>query len=184
MFAFGRALKSGPAIEDASRWLRQAFLMETNNADTHPCLKDRLRGIGRLPAGVERGDFPVAPPPAAHNAGDYFLGSHLEVAERQMSDEWKDAIASEWVARHERTKKLTDELVRLNKPSDSSPSAEQLLDQAETLAENDNVRFHVQVARLPVQWPLGRHTFCDVWQQRCLTPAMGISPRRRTCRPF
>jgi Zn-dependent protease with chaperone function len=36
MLVSARNLKSGPAPEDAALWIRQAFLIETNNADTHP----------------------------------------------------------------------------------------------------------------------------------------------------
>lgn len=38
----GQTLKAGLATDEAQKRLRQSFLMETNNADTHPSLKDRL----------------------------------------------------------------------------------------------------------------------------------------------
>jgi hypothetical protein len=135
MLALGRILKSGPAAEDGARWLRQAFLRETNNADTHPCLKDRLRAIGCLPAGVERGEFPTNPPPPEQNAAEFFLADHAEVAAREMSSEWQRAIAKQWAERHEQTKKLSDELARLDKPSEASPTAAQLWERARRLIE-------------------------------------------------
>jgi hypothetical protein len=70
----GQALKSGPSVEDAPRWIRQAFLTQTSNADTHPCLRDRLHAMGRLPEGVAQGDYPSGPPPASGpRAAEFFL---------------------------------------------------------------------------------------------------------------
>ena len=37
VLALNETLKTNPAAEDAARWLRQAWLLETNNVDTHPC---------------------------------------------------------------------------------------------------------------------------------------------------
>ncbi len=135
MLSLNQTLKSGPTTDDAARWLRQAFLIETNNADTHPCLKDRLRAIGRLPAEVELGKFPAAPPVPSQNAADFFLGSHAQVAAQQMSDEWRKAIAKQWTARHEQTKKLADELAGLEKPSAVPPTAAEIWEKARKLVD-------------------------------------------------
>jgi len=136
MLALNRTLKSGPAADAAARWLRQASLVETNNVDTHPCLKDRLRAIGRLSAGIERGEFPSsAPPLPSPNAAELFLGSQAEVAARLISGEWRKIIAPKWKARHEHTQKIADELAGLEKPSDAPPTAAQIWEKARKLAE-------------------------------------------------
>jgi Zn-dependent protease with chaperone function len=96
MRSLGQALRSGAPTEDGARWLRQAFLVETSNNDTHPCLKDRLRAMGRLPDAVNRGEFPPVPPPPTQTAAAFFLGSHAETAAREMSDRWQQAIAGQW----------------------------------------------------------------------------------------
>jgi len=88
-----QALKNGPHAEDVSRWLRQSFLTETNNADTHPCLTDRLRAIGRLPAGIETGRFPETIPPAPpQNAAEFYLGDFAGTMAQEMSDKWKKML--------------------------------------------------------------------------------------------
>lgn len=139
------ALKSGPASADAARWLRQAFLRETNNADTHPCLKDRLRAMNRLPAGVEHGEFPAPPPRPEQSAAEFFLGDHAPVAMQQMSDTWRQAIAEQWSARHQRTQELSQELTRLETPAQTPASVEELWNKAVKLME-----LHNDVAAAPV----------------------------------
>lgn len=129
------ALKSGAAPEDAARWLKQAFLIETNNGDTHPCLKDRLRALNRLPAGVTEGQFPPPPPPPVQTAADFFLGSHAEAAARQLSEEWHKSIAPNWKSRHERTAELSKELAELDQPSTAPPTPAQLWKKALKLVE-------------------------------------------------
>jgi Zn-dependent protease with chaperone function len=46
-----RTLQQTPASTDTARWLKAAFTFETNNGDTHPALKDRLRALGRFRRG-------------------------------------------------------------------------------------------------------------------------------------
>jgi len=131
LLALNQTLKSGPAADDAARWLRQAFLIETNNADTHPCLKDRLRAIGRLPA-----EIPAHPPPnPPQSAAEFYLGEHAELVARQMSDEWRKFITPKWKARHEHAQKIADELAGLEKPSDAPPTVAQIWEKARKLAE-------------------------------------------------
>lgn len=133
--ALNETLKTGPATEDATRWLRQAFLMETNNVDTHPCLKDRLRAIGRLPAELDHGQFPAAPPPPPQNAAEFFLGDHAVEVAHKMSDDWRKTIAKQWAARHEQAQKLAGELAALETPAAMPPSAAQIWEKARKLVE-------------------------------------------------
>jgi len=131
LLALNQTLKNGPAADDAARWLRQAFLIETNNADTHPCLKDRLRAIGRLPA-----EIPSLPPPKPpQTATDFFLGARAEIIARQMSEEWRKFIAPKWAAQYEHAKKIANELAGLEKPSDAPRSAAQIWEKAQKLVE-------------------------------------------------
>jgi len=135
LLALNQTLKNGPAAEDAARWLRQAFLAETNNADTHPCLKDRLRAIGRLPAGIENGQLPAPPPGPSQNAAEFYLGDYAGVVGQKMSEEWQKLIAPKWKARHKNAQKIAGELAGLELPSDSPPTAAQIWDRARKLAE-------------------------------------------------
>ncbi|HEX5221566.1 MAG TPA: hypothetical protein VFZ59_18525 [Verrucomicrobiae bacterium] len=131
MLMQANALKSGPTRDDSARWLKQAFLIETNNGDTHPCLKDRLRAMNRVPAGVERGEFPEAPPRPSQTAAEFFLGSQADVGMQQLSEEWSRAVAEQWAALHERDRKLAEELTALEKPA----NAEELWTRAVKLME-------------------------------------------------
>jgi Zn-dependent protease with chaperone function len=136
LFALGQALKKGPAADDATRWLRQAFLMETNNADTHPCLKDRLRAIGRLPSEIEAGKFPELPPPVPRqNAAEFFLGDYADVVAQKMSEDWKKAIAPQWKTRNEQARKIAGELADLEKPTDTPRTAAQIWEKAKKIVE-------------------------------------------------
>ncbi len=136
MLTLDQTLKSGPAAEDAARWLRQSFLIETNNADTHPCLKDRLRAIGRLPSEIENGKFPETPPPRPpQNAAEFFLGDYANVVTKKMSDDWQKHIAPQWKKRHEHTKKIAGELAGLEKPGDAPPTVAQVWEKAVKITE-------------------------------------------------
>ena len=134
--ALAQALKGGPAAADAARWLRQSFLIETNNADTHPSLKDRLRAIGRLPAEMEQGKFPEPPPPhPPPSAAEVYLGSQTEGITRQMSGEWRKFIMPQWKVRHEHAQKLAAELAELEKPLAASLTVAQVWEKAGKIAE-------------------------------------------------
>ncbi len=136
VLALNETLKAGPAADDAARWLRQSFLMETNNGDTHPSLKDRLRAIGRLPAEAEQGRFPESLPPLPpQNAAEFFLGDQAIGVARKMSEDWRKAITPQWAARHEQTQKLAAELATLETPAGAPPSAGQLWEKARRLMD-------------------------------------------------
>ena len=133
MLTLQHRFKSGPPASDAARWLRQAFLIETNNVDTHPCLKDRLRAIGRLPHDAEKNESPAVPPPPERSAAEVYLGAHAEVAARKLSEEWRKHNELAWAERHEEAQKLSAELAELEKPGDAPPSVETLWKRARTL---------------------------------------------------
>ena len=123
----GQSLKNGPHAEDATRWLRQSFLIETNNVDTHPCLKDRLRSIGRLPLEIESGEFPKVPPHGlGQNAAEFFLGNYAGFITQKMSREWQKAVAPQWKKRHEHQQKIAGELSSLENPADTPPNVAQI----------------------------------------------------------
>jgi len=129
-------LKKGPAAEDVSRWLRQGFLTETNNADTHPCLKDRLRAIGHLPAISPESEFgQMLLPNPGESAADCFLGSYAGEIARQMSEEWRKWIAPQWAARHQQAQTLANELAVLEKPAEAPPTAAQVWEKARRLVD-------------------------------------------------
>jgi len=52
------ALKVGPEQENATKWMRQAFLINTTTNDTHPCLCERLAALQCLPPEEKRDRVP------------------------------------------------------------------------------------------------------------------------------
>jgi Zn-dependent protease with chaperone function len=136
MFTLEQTLKDGPDAEDAARWLRQSFLIETNNADTHPCLKDRLRAIGRLTPEMENGKFPeTAPPRPSQSAAQFFLGDFAAPIAKKMSENWQKHIASQWKTRHEHAQKISGELAGLDKPGITPPTPDQLWQKAKKIID-------------------------------------------------
>lgn len=136
LLVLGQALKTGPTLEDSNRWMRQAFLMETNYSDTHPCLKDRLRAMKRLPAGVERGEFPLTRPPVPPvNAADFFLADQAERLAAQLSEDWRKGMAPLWAERHEQARKLAAELAELEKAAAPPSGVEELWRRAQKQIE-------------------------------------------------
>ena len=126
MFELQQALRQGPAEEDASRWLRHAFLLQTSNADTHPSLKDRLQAMGRPPSEV---NAPARPLPIRVSAAEHFLGEQAPAVAQQLSDEWHAAVKPQWQARHAQARKLAEELTTLAM-SDAPPGVPKLWEQA------------------------------------------------------
>lgn len=133
MLTFGSMAKTGAPPAEAVRWLRQALLMETNNADTHPCLKDRLRAIGRLPENF--GTIEIQPPPPPPQTAAEFLLDHYQEAARQMSAEWQKAITPQWGARYEQARKLVDDLSRLEEGTSTPATLDQHWEKARKMAE-------------------------------------------------
>jgi Zn-dependent protease with chaperone function len=133
MLALADTLRKGAPDADAALSLRQAFLLETTNGDTHPCLKDRLRAIGRLPAILDDGGFPLPPPPPWQSATEALLGQHAETAARLISEAWREAISSHWAEQHGQTQLLSAELAKLDQPASTPRSVDELWAKASTL---------------------------------------------------
>jgi len=128
MLSLGETLRTGAVPTDAARWLRQAFLTETNNVDTHPSLKDRLRAMGRLPAGDDIGELPAVP--VSQTAAERFLGGFAEIVAKRMSDDWQRMIKSQWEARHKEAQRVAGELNALEQTPDAAPTSAQIWERA------------------------------------------------------
>ena len=83
--------------DDSARWLRTAFLLETNNLDTHPSLKDRLRALGAVPVEVPAGTLLAQPPPAPVNtAAQLLLGAAEAMFTQRLSERWRRVVEPGW----------------------------------------------------------------------------------------
>ncbi len=137
--AGGQMLRAGPGPGETARWLKQGFLVPTNNLDTHPCLKERLRALSALPPEVERGEYPSSLPPIGpQTAAEFYLGRHLESLQQELSKWWRQEIAKVWKARHAEAKELAEKLSALpESPQAAAATVEQLWEKAATLQKLD-----------------------------------------------
>ena len=130
------ALRAPPPA-DAGIWLEQAFRWTTSTADTHPCLSERLRAVARLPAGIERGEFPAWLPALSPSAAEALLGPALEKVRADVEARWQKDCAENWRARHGRAAALNDRLARIDAAVPVGADAEGLWDRAEVLMKLD-----------------------------------------------
>lgn len=114
------ALRKGGAREDTAKWLQQAFNIETNVADTHPSLKDRVRAIG----GGET--VPLGLAPLGRTAAEVFLGDHLKVITDQLEAQAREPLELAWKYRHEEAVKTASELATLETPAAEAETEESL----------------------------------------------------------
>lgn len=126
------SLRAAPPAE-APVWLEQAFRWTTSTADTHPCLSERLRAVARLPAGIERGEFPAWPPALAPNAAETLLGPALERVRAAVEARWQKDCAETWRARHARAAALNDRIARIDTAAPAGTDADALWDKAGVL---------------------------------------------------
>lgn len=132
--ALRNSLRTGPTAEDGQRWLRQAFLAETDISDTHPCLKDRLRAIGHLPPDPI-GTYPIELFQPSSCAMDHYLGAFAAQATQLMSTAWRESITTYWSERHARARTLAQELVQMDERKDLPPTVSELWHKACNLME-------------------------------------------------
>ncbi|MDZ8089524.1 MAG: M48 family metalloprotease [Nostoc sp. DedQUE12b] len=91
--AMQQALSQRLHQEITSTYLSEALTEKTNNADTHPCLKDRLKALGYiLNSRQELAIFA----PIEISAAQKFLGNRLEKFIAHFSQAWREEIATPW----------------------------------------------------------------------------------------
>ncbi len=118
----GQALRAGADPADSARWLRAGFLVTTNNADTHPCLADRLRALGQLPAENGTPEVPSSlPARAGPDAAQALLGDRCGDWQRRLSERWRKAVAELWRQRHAEAVRLQQELAGLEAVANGKP---------------------------------------------------------------
>ncbi len=88
------ALRDPIPVENSSQWLQQALIEKTSNADTHPCLGDRLKAVGYLAS--EK----TLPTPIQVSAADQFLGEMAQQFAAQFDEDWSIEVSTPWRQRH------------------------------------------------------------------------------------
>lgn len=127
--------KAGLPEPDARRSLQKAFKIETNNSDTHPCLKDRLRAMGQLSDTHPIFELLEPPPAPTITAAEHYLGTFAERVAEKLSLDWSEAIITQWQARHAKAKKLAEELEQIEAQLGDSANVEGLWKKASKILE-------------------------------------------------
>ncbi|MBD2502052.1 tetratricopeptide repeat protein [Anabaena azotica] len=83
--------------ETADLYLKVSLSEETNNADTRPCLKDRLRALGYIPYAEEDIDINMS---ITTNAANGFLGESLIKFIEHFNQAWREQTATAWRQKH------------------------------------------------------------------------------------
>ncbi|MEG3863226.1 M48 family metalloprotease [Microcoleus sp. herbarium12] len=74
-------------------WLEQALAEKTDNADTHPCLSDRLKSLGYLRT---RSPKLLQSVTIQTSAAEHLLGNSLQQFATQFDRDWKEAASTPW----------------------------------------------------------------------------------------
>ncbi len=88
-----QVLKTEIEPEIMQKWLDDALAIKTSNADTHPCLADRLKALGcdRITANTTTLKI---------TAAQKFLGKELANITTQLSKDWQTAVNYQWKERY------------------------------------------------------------------------------------
>jgi hypothetical protein len=86
-------LETGDKPENEEKWLQQALMLKTDNADTHPCLTDRLKALGYSQS-------PPLPKPVKVTAARQYLGAALIQLTQALDTEWRTAVNYQWRERY------------------------------------------------------------------------------------
>ncbi len=120
------ALREAPQNE---QWLADALRVLTTNADTHPCLRDRLR-----PLGVPNVSAVVASPPVS--AAEALLGESLDRLRGEVEKLWQKDVEPHWQARHAKAGAISHRLSALEHAvPESGADAESLWEKAALLLD-------------------------------------------------
>jgi len=107
-------LRKGFPANEAGMWAEQAFNQKTTNADTHPCLTERLKAVGCYPESVTQNIFPAAPSAPAVSASEAWFGDRVSKMREELGATWAKQVHDLWRDRHARANALQNRLARLD----------------------------------------------------------------------
>lgn len=108
------SLRAGFPSAEVKTWIEQAFHQKTTNADTHPCLTERLKAVNQYPRGAVHDEFPAAPEPVAVSASETWFGEALPKIRADLGPVWAGEVKEQWQERHARAGALQHRLERLD----------------------------------------------------------------------
>jgi len=109
----------------AAEQLQQALSRKTSTADTHPCLKDRLKVLGAEATVADT---------VAESAAAALFGSALDSLVDQFDADWRDGVSGWWQQRHQFVAEAREQLGDLGAQEPDTMSDEDLFTRA-TLTE-------------------------------------------------
>jgi tetratricopeptide (TPR) repeat protein len=120
---------------EVTPWLEKAFLATTTNADTHPCLSDRLRAMGVEPDASQ--DFSVrATVPPATSAAAALLGPAIGAVRTGAQEAWRKRCDAQWRQLHSKAGALQDRLGGIEEAtSKKAADADALWDKAQVVGQ-------------------------------------------------
>ncbi len=113
--AMQEALAKKISHEEVNIYFMQALAEKTNNADTHPCLKDRLKSLGYSPN--HQKEVVIIYVPIKISAAQEFLGDRLEKFIEHFSQAWREQIATPWRQKYVEFQESIAALKDLNRKS-------------------------------------------------------------------
>jgi Zn-dependent protease with chaperone function len=126
------AMHAGPSPEDHHLWLEEELRLTTTNADTHPCLTDRLQAIGQSRGGLRGASWSTA----ASSAAESLLGPALKSIRAAVEQQWHKENEANWRERHGRATALNHRLTSIDQaPRASAADADRLWDRVRVLLE-------------------------------------------------
>ena len=103
-----QTLHDGYESEHTETWIKDALKVVTTNADTHPCLKDRLQALGCQ--NIFRNNLADR---IKHNAAEEFFGAALAVIRPDVEKHWWSEVEKDWTARYAKANSLQHRLGRI-----------------------------------------------------------------------
>jgi Zn-dependent protease with chaperone function len=125
------SMRAGPSPDEHRLWLEEELRLITTNADTHPCLTERLQAIGQPRSGARAGLWSVA----GASAADVLLGPALESIRAAVEQQWRKECETNWRERHGRATALNHRLASIDQAVTAGADADKLWDRARVLLD-------------------------------------------------
>lgn len=168
---------------DARQGLESALLSTTTNADTHPCLSDRLRAIAVPPEAGQPFSMRAMDPPQTSAASSLF-GESIEKVRAGVQEWWRKSCEARWRQQHIKAGALQHRLGGIEEAaSKKMADANALWDKAQVVFQLEGEAaaipllrqiLAVQPRHAPANFALGRILLLagDAQGETCLEAAM------------
>jgi Zn-dependent protease with chaperone function len=130
-FGMGQGVATELDEISTQEWLDQAMALQTDSADTHPALSDRLKAINESPR--------LALPGIGQSA-DRLLGFALKAITESFDRRWKDNILPSWQNRYLQVQNDRRQMAELNRlfESDAELTVQEAYDRARLTETTSN----------------------------------------------